>query len=240
MGGERVTGGRVGAAVDIGIWLATLAGLLGAVTWLSLHVPRTGLLMQIGAPAEMAVLFVVSTLLLRRRGEGWRSVGLTAPPPGARVAGLVVGGYLAIVALNAVCVLVLFPALGLAMPSFGAFGALKGHPGVFAYWLLAAWTSAALGEELQFRGFLRSRLERLFGSGRGAVAGAIVGQAVLFGLGHIYQGWAGVLVTGMVGLVLGVLFLAARRNLVPGMVLHALVDTVGLTALFLGFAPPAP
>jgi membrane protease YdiL (CAAX protease family) len=134
---------------------------------------------------------------------------------------------------------VVLPAFHIALPAFTAFGGLKGHPWTFAYWLLLAWASAALGEELQFRGFLFSRLERLFGGVRGATALAVVAQAVLFGLGHFYQGWGGVLATGALGLLFGGLFLLAPRNLVPGMVLHGLVDTVSLTALYLGVNPGA-
>jgi membrane protease YdiL (CAAX protease family) len=147
-------------------------------------------------------------------------------------------GYVGAMAVNALGVLLIFPLFHLARPSFGAFGGLKGHPALYAYWLVAAWLSAAIGEELQFRAFLWSRLERLFGGAspngkRWAWIPALIGQAALFGLGHGYQGPAGLIVTGGVGLVLGGVYLAARRNLVACMVLHALIDTVSLTALFL-------
>jgi membrane protease YdiL (CAAX protease family) len=58
-------------------------------------------------------------------------------------------------------------------------------------------------------------------------------------MAHAYQGLAGVLITGVIGLVLGVVFLLGRRNLVAGIVLHGLLDTISLTLLFLGLAPPA-
>jgi membrane protease YdiL (CAAX protease family) len=231
-------GGRLGAVVDVAIWLGVLVLEAVVVSRLGGRTP-SGAFTRLAAPAEMLVLLIVATMLMRRRGEGWRSVGLAPPASIRRVAGLVVGGYLAAIASNAACVLLAFPALGLSPPSFGALGALQGHPWAFAQWLVVAWVSAAVGEELQFRGFLWSRIERLFGGGRWAVAPTLVVQAGLFGLGHIYQGLGGALVTGGMGLVLGVVFLAGRRNLVGCMVLHGLIDTISLTAMFFGAVPTA-
>ena len=232
------TGGRRGALIDIAIWLGVM--LLGLVSGrLFSHADlASGRIMAVAAPIHMLILFGVATALLRWRGEGWRSVGLARPVSIRRTAGLIVGGYIGLIAINAVLVTTVFPALGLAHPAFGAFGALKGDVGRYAYWLVMAWVSAGLGEELQFRGFLWSRLNRLFGGGRAAGWTALGVQAVLFGLGHMYQGLSGVLVTTTVGLMLGVIFLAGRRNLVACIVLHGMVDTISLTVLFLGAIPP--
>ena len=48
-------------------------------------------------------------------------------------------------------------------------------------------------------------------------------SSVAFGLGHVYQGFKGVLMTTIAGLGLGLLFLLSG-SLVPSMVLHALLD----------------
>lgn len=230
---------RKAALVDLAIWLAALAAVAvsgnALASLASKAAPWTWLLPII----PMALLFLLSTWLLRRRGENWRSVGFRAPASVWRVAGLVVAGYVGVVAMNAVVVLVLAPKLGIARPSFGPFLSVKGHPAIFAYWLFFAWVSAALGEELQFRGFLWSRLERLFGDSRGAAVLTLVSQAALFGLCHIYQGASGVLATGAAGLALGAVYWAGKRNLVANMVLHGLIDTVSLTVLFIGIVPPA-
>jgi uncharacterized protein len=55
------------------------------------------------------------------------------------------------------------------------------------------------------------------------VAAAVVLTAVAFGLGHAYQGVAGVVVTGLLGLAFAVLYVASGSLLLP-IVLHALVD----------------
>lgn len=229
--------GRLGALVDLGVWLIVIVGASLTVGLLARNGVGGEFLMRLAAPAQMLILFVLATVLLRRRGERWRSVGFARPSSWRRVAGLVFAGYLGVICLNGLLVLLVFPRLDVAPPAFGALGALKGDPWTYVSWLLLAWSSAALGEELQFRGFLWSRLERLFGGGQLAAFATLIVQAGLFGLGHVYQGLGGVLATMCAGLVLGAVFLAGRRNLAACMVLHGLIDTVSLTALFLGLVP---
>jgi membrane protease YdiL (CAAX protease family) len=234
---SEATGGRRGAAVDLAIWLGVVALVAVGANLFLRGASLGGLLARIAVPAQMIALFALATTLLYRRGERWRSVGLRAPVSLRRVAGLVAAGYLAVAVMNALLVLLVLPKAGIARPAFGAFSELKGHPWTFAYWLVFAWISAGIGEELQFRGFLWSRLERLFGPGRAGAIATLFTQAVLFGLCHLYQGLGGVLATGAAGLALGGVFLAGRRNLVACMVLHGLIDTVSLTVLFLGLIP---
>ena len=47
--------------------------------------------------------------------------------------------------------------------------------------------------------------------------------ALIFGIGHSYQGWRGVLVTGLAGAVFGAVYLLAG-SLLPAMILHAAGD----------------
>jgi len=52
---------------------------------------------------------------------------------------------------------------------------------------------------------------------------ALVLSTILFGFAHIYQGWKGVLGTGLVGGVLAYLYLSTGSLLLP-IVLHILID----------------
>ena len=81
--------------------------------------------------------------------------------------------------------------------------------------------SAGVCEEILFRGFLI----RLLHDGALALplAGALALSSLLFGLGHAYQGFKGMLGTAIAGLAMGLLFLLTG-NLIPAMVLHAVLD----------------
>jgi membrane protease YdiL (CAAX protease family) len=80
--------------------------------------------------------------------------------------------------------------------------------------------TAGICEELLFRGFLIWYLAVFLG-----LAGAIVGSALIFGLGHAYQGTAGILKTGVIGLVMAGLYVLSG-SLLPPMLLHAATDLV--------------
>ena len=86
------------------------------------------------------------------------------------------------------------------------------------FWIMLSLI-AGVTEELCFRGFVITRLAILTGS---VWPGAILG-AVSFGLGHLYQGWAGVAIIGIYGLLFSLLFIA-RGSLVPCIIAHALQD----------------
>jgi membrane protease YdiL (CAAX protease family) len=191
---------------------------------------------KILAPAEALTLIVTATLLLRRHGETWRGVAFPTKISVRRTIALIFAGYFGVICINALLLFLVFPHLGVASPNLKAFASVKADLPTFLFWLAIAWSTAAVGEELLFRGFVWTRLERLIG-GPFAYIAALVLQAVLFGLGHAYQGMSGVLATSAVGFVLGLVRLAARRNLLPGMLLHAMIDTVSLTAVFMGVVP---
>jgi membrane protease YdiL (CAAX protease family) len=88
---------------------------------------------------------------------------------------------------------------------------------------IAAWlaVSATAGfcEEIMYRGYLQQQLQAVTGNATVAIAA----QAVLFGLGHTYQGWKPVFVIGILGLLYGLLAYW-RRNLRSAMISHAWSD----------------
>jgi len=88
---------------------------------------------------------------------------------------------------------------------------------------IAAWValsvSAGICEEVVFRGYLQQQFQALTGS---AVI-AIAGQAVVFGVGHGYQGLRNTIVIAVLGVIYGTLA-HWRRSLRPVMILHAWTD----------------
>ena len=87
-------------------------------------------------------------------------------------------------------------------------------------WVILSLT-AGICEEILFRGFLIRFLHDL--APALPLAAALVASSLIFGLAHAYQGPKGVLGTGLGGVVFGLLFLLTG-SLIPGMILHALVD----------------
>jgi membrane protease YdiL (CAAX protease family) len=79
--------------------------------------------------------------------------------------------------------------------------------------------SAGICEEIVYRAWL---LDLLHGAGLTGATLVII-AALLFGIAHYYQGYAGAVITSLVGFALCVLYIASGTILVP-MLIHALVD----------------
>jgi membrane protease YdiL (CAAX protease family) len=198
---------------------------------------RGDLLHWFGVPLRMLFLVGVAALWLRFSGEDWRVVGLRAPGSINRTALLVVIGYFAIGGAFAVLSGVLLPTIGAAPKTVESFPNLTGNTGLYLYLVfVVAWGSAAFGEELVFRGFLQSRVEKALGSGRASAALAVLIQAAIFGALHSYQGLGGAILAGATGLIIGLVYLGGGRNLWAPIILHGLIDTVSLTAIYFGVA----
>lgn len=87
-------------------------------------------------------------------------------------------------------------------------------------WALLALT-AGITEEVIWRGFLLAVLVAIF-----PVAPAwllLMPMALLFGFAHLYQGRNGVILTTILGAILGGIYIATASLVVP-IILHALID----------------
>jgi membrane protease YdiL (CAAX protease family) len=84
----------------------------------------------------------------------------------------------------------------------------------------------AVAEETIFRGYLILRLKAISAS----PAAAVVLSAVIFSLGHGYEGSAGVVTVGVMGAVFALVYLW-RKSLVAPMVMHFLQDFIGIVML---------
>ena len=90
-------------------------------------------------------------------------------------------------------------------------------------------------EELLFRGFLIWFFANFTG-----LWGAVLLSSLLFGLGHAYQGWRGILRTALIGLAFGIAY-ALTQSLWWLMAAHAVLNLyAGLLAAKLMRRSPAP
>jgi membrane protease YdiL (CAAX protease family) len=182
---------------------------------------------------QLAVVLVIH----RRRGDPWSALGLGRPRSRWKTVGLALIAFPVVVTIaGSVQALVLLPLAGGQQADVGRFDALQGNLPLLLLTLVGVWISAAFAEEVIYRGFLMGRLARLFGGGRLAWWSALLASACIFGVLHLYQGFTGVAITGLMGFLLGALYLVVRRNLWVGILVHGLVDTMSLTMIYLGAA----
>jgi membrane protease YdiL (CAAX protease family) len=93
---------------------------------------------------------------------------------------------------------------------------------------LIAIVAGGIREELQ-RAFLLQRFERHLG---GATAGVVI-LSMLFGLGHIVQGWDAVIATGALGAFWAVVYLRRRSSVAP-IISHAGFNSIEVLGVAIG------
>lgn len=106
--------------------------------------------------------------------------------------------------------------------------------GLFGFVVLA-W-AGAFAEELFTRGHFFTGVRSLLGRSTGALVAAVAATTAFFAAGHGYQGWAGVIDTGLYGgLTLTLLYVWRGGRLTACVVAHALWNTLASVALYLWY-----
>ncbi|MEO1243026.1 MAG: type II CAAX endopeptidase family protein [Pseudomonadota bacterium] len=199
---------------------------------------------KFAGPISLVGTLILLTVYMRFRGLKWSQMGLRKLP-GLRSKLLLIPQMLLVFVLFASAVALITiggPAVGLEFlgerPA-GAddrWGAIEGNLPLYLIWVGIVWVSAAFGEEMFFRGFLITRLKVGFAEIPFATVLAVFLPALIFGYGHMYyQGLRGLVMTGVIALIFGSLFLAFRRNLWPIILFHGIFDTLVMTAIYLNW-----
>jgi membrane protease YdiL (CAAX protease family) len=224
---------RTGAIVDIVLYVLASAALWGveealrAAGWLPLPDVYEG------GPTLIASFFVVLGLMHWRK-QSWRDFGLRRP---GRWWFIPAWGFVVIL-VNIAAQLTIVPLLATILnapsPDLSRYDALTGNLKIFLIVTPGAMITGGFIEEFIYRGMMVDRLARVFGGGRRGLVAAALCCGLPFGLVHFQWGVGGMLVTAVMGGVLGLMYLATRRNLWPLVAGHAVLDAVLLTQVYLG------
>jgi uncharacterized protein len=216
---------RVWGQVAAVVALAIVGSVAGAATpWLAL-----------GPIMAMLLPLLAATGFLYREGLTWRDLGFLRRMRWRRFLWLTGGAAVTVVVLAGFVITPLLRLMGLPPPDPTLLvDVVQGDLTNYLLFLIpVSWGSAAFGEELLLRGFLFNRFAIVYGT-----TVALVLQALVFSLGHTYQGIGGVMTLFAVGVILGWFYLRAGRNLWPVIAAHGLIDTLSITLVYLGYATP--
>ena len=103
---------------------------------------------------------------------------------------------------------------------FASFQIIPTTPMERFLWVFAAIT-AGVCEEILFRGFFLFYLGQLFPML--SITVLVILSSLFFGIAHLYQGWRGIVATGIVGAVLALAYTLTGSLLLP-IVAHSLID----------------
>lgn len=177
-----------------------------------------------------ALVIIGLTIWLR----GDRLIGLGFFPPG-NWGNTILWGFLLGIAIQLASTLFLEPFADKVTNSttdHSAFESLRGNLVNFLLVLLTVWILVAFVEEIIFRGYMMGEIAELIGTSKIARAVNVILSSILFGLAHWYQGKSGALSTGIIGAVLGILFITNGLNLWLPILTHGFIDTIGLFLIY--------
>jgi len=88
-----------------------------------------------------------------------------------------------------------------------------------------------------YRGYLMNRVAVLLNRTRLGWIVSLIAAHVGFGLAHADQGLTGVIDEGLMGLLLGLIYLRTGCNLAVPIIAHGIQDTIDFVLIFLGKYP---
>lgn len=114
---------------------------------------------------------------------------------------------------------------------YSSFKIIEGNLVLYFKWLFNMWISAAVGEELLFRGYAFAQLKKIIGDKKTLI---IILSAILFSVPHLYQGISGLVITFLFGIFFALLY-NKYQNIWINIIVHGLIDTLFLTLSYLGY-----
>jgi len=187
-------------------------------------------------PNEVPILFLLGWISIRLRDGGWKKVGLKRPESWRKT---ILWGVLAGVLIIASGQLTGFVGTRIWHRAGKGPAVIKEAKTTWKAALLAlglAWTFAAFGEEMSYRGYLMTRAADVGDRSKLAYFAALLASSVLFGYGHYYKGPPGILQSTVSGLILGGAYLLSGKNLWISVLAHGCADTIAIAAVFFGLA----
>jgi CAAX protease family protein len=202
---------------------ASLPVRLRQIVWIVLAVGAVGL--DSDYVIFIAAIVAIVAVAIETRAPV-RSLGLARPRSIVRTIGWGIAIGLVLLVFSKLLLTPLVERLTGIPRDLSAFDFVRGNLHAFGLLMPKIWLGAALCEEIVFRGFLIGRLETAFGGASRAATGvAVVLSSVLFAFAHAYQGPTGILITGILGFVFAVIYVASGRNLWTNILAHGVYDT---------------
>lgn len=211
--------------MDQSAWIA-----LSLVVVVSFLLIITGVKKTPGIGILIALLIVGAAIWLRHTSFAAIGLGLPASWPAVILGGLGLGAALSLFSM--IFVEPLIERITKIPHDVSAVEGVRGNWKSLLGWLAMVWIVVALIEEGLYRGFLMTEMVRVIGTGVLGLIITLVVSSVVFGLSHSYQGRSGTWSTGIIGGLLGLIFILSGFNLWLAIFTHGFIDTISLILMY--------
>jgi len=221
---------RRDASADILLVIAASAVAYGAELALQEALPWGNETRGVLAVLVGAAFAVWVTL---RRGRSITDLGFTRPKRLWTVPIWVVGILAAFIVAQIAAPLALSAFFEVPQPDFSRYDFIRGNLLGAIGMIMVLPLTAAIPEEVLYRGFLIERLTCFVGEGKVGVLLAVLLQAIVFGSVHFEWGVGGILLASIMGAVWGFAFILCGRNLWTVILAHSTAHVALVTQLYL-------
>jgi membrane protease YdiL (CAAX protease family) len=181
---------------------------------------------------------LVASFVLKLRGSIWCQIGLARPQSWKHTILLGIGILVALLIMNIALQVITINLPGVEVPPIdqSRFNPLEGNLAMFLLFVVLAWTTIAFGEEMFYRAFLITQLEKVFPGSILGTASVLLASSTIFGFVHWVEGPLGIINTFAMGFLFGAVYLRSGRNLWVTIIAHGLANSIRFLLLFLGMA----
>ena len=196
-----------------------------------IYIPNVGFLAN-GLFWSFSTL-AVATWRMKVRGITWKELGLRKPKSFKKTIGvsalILVSIIISIIVFNLIIDQLPFLIAPDTSPesAVSKFGDLKGNWPLF-FSIIPLVLIESFLEELLDRGFLMNWFEQLFSKTSFATILAVLLQAAIFGFRHSYDLSERSITVGIIGLIMGIAYMAFGRNLWPLIIAHCMLNTMSM------------
>ena len=159
--------------------------------------------------------------LTLRGGNSLADLGLVRPKRWLTVPAWVLGIVITFIAAQALMPQLITPFFDLPAPDMSRYDFIRGDALAAISMALLLPLTAAIPEEIVYRGFLIRQFDRLYADKKRGAILAVLSQALLFGAVHFQWGAGGILMASIMGLVWGSAYLLCGRNLWIVIIAHS-------------------
>lgn len=184
-----------------------------------------------GVIAVMAGAITALWLTVRQAGS-LAGLGMTRPKRWWTVPFWVFGILVVFGTAQSLVPQLLAPYFDLPPPDMSRYDFIRGNAQAAVAMALLLPLTAAIPEEIVYRGFLIRQFERLYGGGSAAAVLAVVSQALIFGSVHFQWGLGGIVMTSAMGLIWGAAYLLCGRNLWIVILAHSAAHIALILSLY--------
>ena len=180
-------------------------------------------------------LLVFLILLFIPKGRRFiRSLGFRHQDNWLKTIAIAAAGYAAVLGAQTIAAAILPEIFNPDDP--GYYADLVGNTALYVFSLISGVVIGGFVEEMIFRGFLLTRLIKIYGKSNRAILSIVAVTSLAFGLMHISQSLGSAIATGIFSLIASLIFVKTRCNLWLIILMHSVNNIVTFTVLYLGLA----